>query len=161
MTLLERMIRARMEQHRENLRLWESGYLTPTEPDPEERWLIKERLRACIQELGYLLEGGEATMSDFQEPERPPTARLSDVDIEGLVHNMRMVGPRSGEVYEHYTGGIYTIVCQCYHKDNHTLYIVYHSNMLGMDWLQTLDQFQAIVTLDDGMRVPRFRRHPK
>lgn len=100
-------------------------------------------------------------MSDFDEPERPPTARMSDRDIRNLVYNMRIDGPRPGDVYEHYKGGLYSIVCQCMHKDSHTIYVVYHSNLLGMDWLQKQSEFQAIVTLDDGTRVPRFKRHPK
>lgn len=99
-------------------------------------------------------------MSDFEEPELPRTARLSDCDIKQLAENMRRVGPQPKDVYEHYKGGIYSIVSRAMHKDTLTEYIVYHSNLLGMDWMQSLAEFEQIVTLDDGTRVPRFRRIP-
>jgi hypothetical protein len=44
----------RLVQHTDNLQLWESGYLSPTEPDPEERRLTVERLKAAIYELNLL-----------------------------------------------------------------------------------------------------------
>lgn len=100
-------------------------------------------------------------MSDFEEPERPKTARLSDLEIKALKYNMQTTGPQPGDVYEHYKGGLYSIVGQCMHKDTRTFYVVYHSNLLGMNWLQPLSEFEAVVTLDDGTRVPRFRHHPK
>lgn len=53
---IETLLNERLRQHRENLKLWESGYLTPTEPEEEERWLIKERLKAVILEVEYLLK---------------------------------------------------------------------------------------------------------
>ncbi len=51
-----RYVRERLQQHRENLRLWEQGVLTPTEPDADERAAVKRELRACIRELEHLLE---------------------------------------------------------------------------------------------------------
>ena len=44
-------IAERLDQHRENLRLWEAGILTPTEPDEHERECVARELRACIAEL--------------------------------------------------------------------------------------------------------------
>lgn len=41
----------RLKQHRENLEMWENGFLAPTEPDPDERAAVKERLRVAIHEL--------------------------------------------------------------------------------------------------------------
>lgn len=51
---LEAYINERVAQHQENLRLWENGFLTPTEPDPDERRRIKAELHACISELERL-----------------------------------------------------------------------------------------------------------
>ena len=45
----------RLAQHTDNLRLWESGYLDPTEPDQVERAAVKERLRAAIYELNLIV----------------------------------------------------------------------------------------------------------
>lgn len=48
-------IRERIQQHRDNLALWESGYLAPTEPDEEERTAVMRELRAAIAELSWVL----------------------------------------------------------------------------------------------------------
>jgi hypothetical protein len=48
-------IRARLAQHEENLCLWRSGYLTPTEPDPEERTITIKQLEAAIWTLKWSL----------------------------------------------------------------------------------------------------------
>jgi hypothetical protein len=50
-------IRERIAQHETNLQLWESGYLTPTEPDPQEREIVQRELRAAIAELKWVLAG--------------------------------------------------------------------------------------------------------
>ena len=46
----------RLSQHTDNLRLWESGYLNPTEPDEHERECVIRELKACIVELTGLCE---------------------------------------------------------------------------------------------------------
>lgn len=40
----------RLKMHRDNLSLWQTGYLTPTEPDPQERRETMERLKAAAHE---------------------------------------------------------------------------------------------------------------
>lgn len=56
----EREVRDRIAQHEENLRGWREpdGLLVPTEPDPDERDKVRDRLRTAIHELKWLL--GEA-----------------------------------------------------------------------------------------------------
>lgn len=54
--VLRRHVRERQEQHRENLRLWKEGTLTPTEPDPEERIAVVRELKASLAELAILEE---------------------------------------------------------------------------------------------------------
>lgn len=46
----------RLAQHRDNLALWQepNGLLIPTEPDADERRLVRAELRACIYELEQL-----------------------------------------------------------------------------------------------------------
>jgi hypothetical protein len=51
----EAEIREQLAQHEENLRLWRSGYLTPTEPDPEERTITVKQLEAVIWTLKWVL----------------------------------------------------------------------------------------------------------
>lgn len=41
----------RLQQHYDNLRLWENGYLAPTEPDEDERRTVVRELKAAIAEL--------------------------------------------------------------------------------------------------------------
>ncbi len=47
-------IAERLAQHTDNLELWESGYLKPTEPDPHERECVIRELKAAIAELTAL-----------------------------------------------------------------------------------------------------------
>ena len=51
-------IAERLEQHRVNLELWRDGYLSPTEPDEEERDRVRDRLKVAIHELEWLLGEG-------------------------------------------------------------------------------------------------------
>jgi hypothetical protein len=48
-------IREKLAQHEENLRLWRSSYLTPTEPEPEERTIAVKQLEAAIWTLKWTL----------------------------------------------------------------------------------------------------------
>ena len=45
----------KLEQHKENLQLWESGYLAPTEPDADERATIMRELKAAIATLEWAM----------------------------------------------------------------------------------------------------------
>lgn len=51
---LEVCVNQRLRQHKENLRLWNEGVLTPTEPDEVERERVKSNLKAAINELEYI-----------------------------------------------------------------------------------------------------------
>ncbi len=53
---LESYLLQRIEQRRGNLRLWESGHLTPTEPDEEERAAVMRELRAAMAEAEEALK---------------------------------------------------------------------------------------------------------
>lgn len=71
---VNRHIEQRLEQHRDNLRLWEDGTLVPTAQDEQEVEVTKEGLRAAIYELEKIKEllspnksdGGEANDDDFE-----------------------------------------------------------------------------------------------
>jgi hypothetical protein len=70
-------INFRLEQHRENLGLWESGFLAPTEPDPDERRRVMDHLRVAIHELEEVLKeacGGrvESAVSSVERAEPGP-----------------------------------------------------------------------------------------
>ena len=52
--LVLKTIQERISQHEDNLRLWENGHLTPTEPDYEERIMVMERLKASIHALAEI-----------------------------------------------------------------------------------------------------------
>jgi hypothetical protein len=72
--------------------------------------------------------------------------------------------PRAGEVYEHYKGGIYSIVAVSIKEDTLIPLVTYHSNVHGTDWTRTLADFTDFVewpTEGGGamaVRRPRFRR---
>lgn len=44
----------KIAQHTDNLHLWENGYLTPTEPDEQERECVMRELKAVISELTFI-----------------------------------------------------------------------------------------------------------
>ncbi len=70
---LTALIRERRDQHANNLRLWEMGVLTPTEPSPEERAAVMRELRAAIQECEYFLRYAETpTMTITVGPPQSP-----------------------------------------------------------------------------------------
>ena len=48
-------IREKLAQHQENLHLWRTGYLSPTEPDPQEREKVIIQLKAAIHTLQWVL----------------------------------------------------------------------------------------------------------
>ena len=48
-------ITEKLEQHKDNLRLWKNGYLAPTEPDANEREAIMRELKAAIVTLEWVL----------------------------------------------------------------------------------------------------------
>jgi hypothetical protein len=60
---IARPIREKIAQHEDNLALWESGYLDPTEPDEDERRATIAGLRAASGSLRWALaiveKGGE------------------------------------------------------------------------------------------------------
>lgn len=49
-------IHEKLQQHKDNLDLWEMGWLTPTEPDEVERRVTMAELRAAIKTLEWVLE---------------------------------------------------------------------------------------------------------
>jgi hypothetical protein len=49
-------IEMRLKFMEDDLRMWKSGYLAPTEPDPKERLLIMTRLAAGIYTLKMVLD---------------------------------------------------------------------------------------------------------
>ena len=51
---LSRYLCERVTQHVDNLRLWRTGFLTPTEPDEQERECVKRELKAALYELRTL-----------------------------------------------------------------------------------------------------------
>lgn len=48
-------LRDKLFWHRENLRLWNNGWLTPTEPDEEEQRITIAELKAAIATLEWVL----------------------------------------------------------------------------------------------------------
>lgn len=48
---LKSYVTERISQHYENVRLWRSGFLDPTEPDEHERECVIRELEAAIVEL--------------------------------------------------------------------------------------------------------------
>ncbi len=59
----ESELREQLTQHQTNLSLWRSGYLNPTEPDPELRRQTVVELAAAIGVLQWVLDIDPKLMS--------------------------------------------------------------------------------------------------
>jgi hypothetical protein len=66
--------------------------------------------------------------------------------------------PRPGEVWEHYKGGIYSIVCTSVKEDTLEALVTYHSNLKGDNWTRTLVDFREPIEWPDGRMRTRFVR---
>jgi hypothetical protein len=66
--------------------------------------------------------------------------------------------PRPGEVWEHYKGGLYSIVCTSVKEDTLVNLVTYHSNAKGTNWTRTKENFLEYVEWPDGRMRTRFVR---
>lgn len=66
--------------------------------------------------------------------------------------------PAPDDVYEHYKGGFYTVLCQSIKEDTLERLVTYRSNRKRMIWTRTHANFFEAVRLEDGRTVPRFRK---
>lgn len=68
-------------------------------------------------------------------------------------------GPRPGDVYRHYKGGLYVIVGRSIKKDTLDPLVTYRSNAKGTYWTRTLANFTEEVEVPIGCSpAPRFQR---
>jgi hypothetical protein len=69
---------------------------------------------------------------------------------------------RPGDIFRHYKGGLYSVVCVSVMEDTLETLVTYHSNRKGTDRTRTmanfLEQVEITDPLDPRQRVPRFRR---
>jgi len=84
-------------------------------------------------------------------PENKP---LSESDLKDLAQRQATGGPQPGEIYRHYKGGLYVVVCRSINEDDLTPLVTYRSNLKGTVWTRTVKNFTENVT--DS--VPRFAR---
>ena len=75
---------------------------------------------------------------------------------------MKAYGIEPGQIYRHYKGGLYVIVCTAVREDTLVPVVVYHSNRRGTNTERTLENFTEmvppIIEADGPDAVPRFRR---
>jgi hypothetical protein len=85
----------------------------------------------------------------------------SEDDLKSAAQEMLawMEGPQPGEVYRHYKGGLYVVVCRSVHESGLDLLITYRSNARGTCWTRTFENFTGTVDFN-GMSVARFVRVP-
>jgi hypothetical protein len=83
---------------------------------------------------------------------------LSDDELKDRVQADAVGGPQPGEVYEHYRGGIYSVVCRSIKEDTLESLVTYHSNLKGTNWTRTVENFEESVEMPDGRKRPRFLR---
>lgn len=84
---------------------------------------------------------------------------MLDDDAKSVAQSeaMSTPGPLPGMVYEHYKGGIYSIVARSVKEDTLEPLVTYYSNERGTYWTRTLANFTGDAEWG-GYTVPRFKR---
>lgn len=67
-------------------------------------------------------------------------------------------GPQPGEIYQHYKGGLYSVVARAIKEDTLEPLVIYQSNAKRSVWARTLDNFTSSVEVGDDSPVQRFER---
>ncbi len=78
---------------------------------------------------------------------------LSESELKDLAQQQATGGPQPGEIYRHYKGGLYTVVCMSIKEDTLELLVTYHSNKKRTIWTRTVANF-----CEDVNGRPRFQR---
>lgn len=81
----------------------------------------------------------------------------TDEELKAIAQAQLVGGPRAGNVFRHYKGGIYCVVARALREDTLEDVVIYHSNAKGTTWERTLANFTEEVEFD-GRLVPRFTR---
>jgi hypothetical protein len=84
-------------------------------------------------------------------------APLTDSDLKDIAQREATGGPKVGEVYRHWKGGIYSIVARAIREDTLEPVVIYRSNLKGTNWERTVANFMESVVVDDMARL-RFAR---
>ncbi len=71
--------------------------------------------------------------------------------------SMSEESPAIGDIYEHYKGGLYVVLCRSVDEETLQPLVTYRSNLKGYTWTRTLKNFTATVQLANGNIVNRFR----
>lgn len=68
-----------------------------------------------------------------------------------------MRGPKRGQRFRHYKGGLYRVVCRSVRESDLAQLVTYQNEADGYVWTRTLEEFTSSVKTDSG-EVPRFER---
>ncbi len=66
--------------------------------------------------------------------------------------------PKAGEVWQHYKGGLYSIVAVAVHESELVPLVVYRSQEKGFVWARPVSVFMDTFFDADGVKKPRFER---
>jgi hypothetical protein len=85
---------------------------------------------------------------------------MTDSQHKDKAHARLADAPKPGEVWRHYKGGLYAIICSAIREDTLELMVVYHSNKTGHDQVRTLANWNESVRWEWGAvrNAPRFVR---
>ena len=83
----------------------------------------------------------------------------TDSELKAIAQAQATGGPQPGQVYQHYKGGIYSIIARALREDTLEPVVVYHSNAKGVSWERTVANFTEPVEFG-GRTVPRFTQLP-
>jgi len=89
----------------------------------------------------------------------PDDMRKDEAQEKLAVVSSAIPGIQPGDIYSHYKGGLYVIVCLSIHESTLEPLVTYRSNARGTIWTRPLRNFTEIIS-NYGERepIPRFQK---
>jgi hypothetical protein len=90
-------------------------------------------------------------------------SNLSESDQKDMAQKLATGGPQPGEIYRHYKGDLYVIICRSIKEDTLEQLVTYRSNAKSTYWTRTVENFTETVSYaadNPSGPCPRFRRVP-
>jgi hypothetical protein len=69
--------------------------------------------------------------------------------------------PRAGEIYRHFRGALYAVICLVDHSESGETLVLYQSLDSGHRWARPLAMWNELVEPSPGMLLPRFELLPE
>lgn len=85
---------------------------------------------------------------------------MTDDELKQIAQEQSHFGPQPGQIWRHFKGGLYSIVCRSVKEDTLEPLVTYHGNAHGTNWTRTLANFTEVLchSAEYPGGGPRFKR---